>query len=158
MRGSQTPPEKVEEVKAIAAKTANLLETSRITGVPEATVHGIVKSDDKFEEFREQAQKDYIISTWNNIKAISNALAEYIADGKLKRAGLTEFTRALRDLESTVKNVVNNLTIIGQQNNTQNNYEKASDEQRYEYMKKWIEEYEKKWLITKSNGHTTTDR
>ena len=135
MRGSQTPPEKVEEVRAIAAKTANLLETARITGVPEATVHGIVKADpDKFEEFREKAQKEYIVATWNNIQAISNALAEYIADGKLRRAGLTDFTKALRDLESTVKNVVNNINIIGQQN-IQNNFDLSKvEEEAVEYL------------------------
>lgn len=139
-RGKQTPPEKVEEVRAIAATTANLLETSRQTGVPEATVHDIVKSSDNFEEYRAQVQRKYIIATWDNIQSISSALTKYITDGKLKDHNLRDFTGALRDLRQTVENVINNIN-----NGVVNNYnlkvDNLTEEDRKEYCKSMIKKY-----------------
>lgn len=117
-RGAKTSPEKIEEVKALAATTANIAEASRIAKIPYTTAVDISKSSDDFVELRRQAQEKYIITTWGNIEAISNALTQYITDGKLKDHNLLDFTRALKDLRQTVENVVNNIHIG---NNIQNN-------------------------------------
>ena len=109
MRGSPTPPEKVEEIKAIAVKTANIAEASRQTNVPYKTAHDIVKNDDQFAEFRYQAWKQYIFDTWGNIEKISNGLADYIDNGKLRKVQLRDLTGALKDLRQTVENVVQNI-------------------------------------------------
>jgi len=143
MRGRQTDPKKVEEVKAIAATTANLLETSRQTGVPVGTVHAIVNSDDEFEKYRKQAQREYILTTWSNIQSISKALTDYIDAGKLTTAQLRELTGALKDLRTTVENVVNNIHIG---DNVQINYNADRTE---ELIKQYILENQdkvKEWL------------
>jgi hypothetical protein len=111
-RGRQTPPEVKEEVRQIAATTGNLAETARIVGIGEGTVHDIVKKDDSFEEYRAQVQKEYIVKTWQNILDIESALTQKITKGNLDRLQLRELTGALKDLKSTVENVVNNLVQI----------------------------------------------
>lgn len=119
-RGSPTPVTIVEQVKASAALDGSVAETARKIGIPYQTASDIITNDDKFIEFRDEMQKEYILSTWKNIKAISQGLEDHIASGKLKRSGLTEFTRALKDLKSSMENVVNNINIDNRSINVYN--------------------------------------
>jgi hypothetical protein len=111
-RGRQTPIELKEKVRAIVATTGNYSEAERETGVSDTTARDIALSDDGFNEFREQVQKEYIVKTWQNILDIESALTQKITKGNLDRLQLRELTGALKDLKGTVENVVNNLVQI----------------------------------------------
>lgn len=110
MRGKPTDPELKERVIAEVITTGNKLEASRRTGVPDSTIHGLLK-DDEFEKFREQVQKEYIIKTWNNILTIEEALAKKITEEDIDKLNLRELTGALKDLKQTVENVINNINV-----------------------------------------------
>lgn len=64
-KGKVTPPEVVEKIKVCVASGMSYLETARINGVADSTVHAIMKrvfSDEKqtkrFEKLKEQKQSE----------------------------------------------------------------------------------------------------
>ncbi len=111
MRGQQTPPKKVEQVKAIAAKEGNILEASRQVGIPNQTAYDIIHNEDNFGKYRDEEMRKYVVSTWANIQAISDALTDKVKQNNISELQLRDLTGALKDLRKTVENVVNNIHI-----------------------------------------------
>lgn len=122
MRGQKTQPKVVEQVVATVARTDNKSETGRVLGMPRETIRDIVArmTEPEIAELRRLANNEYILKTWDNILTIETALAKKLANNpNIDRLALTEITRALKDLKSTVENVINNTQINLQVNNYQ---------------------------------------
>lgn len=109
-RGKQTPPKKVEEAVAKAVLLGNKSEAGRQVGLAESTVRSLLNNE-KFDEYREQVQKEYILKTWQNILAIESALVKKIEVLDPNTVQLRELTGALKDLKSTVENVISNINV-----------------------------------------------
>lgn len=144
MRGVKTPPEIVEQVKAVYVRTNSFAESGRLTGVPHNTIYEIVNNDDKFEEFRQQAQKEYTARTWENILALEELLVKKIQSTKLSLITVKEITGSLKDLKQTVENVVNftynNINNVQVNNNQVMDDAKAWIQANKELVRSWIEE------------------
>lgn len=124
MRGKNTDPKMAEEAKALVAQTNNKSLVSRLLSLPRETIRDLVLNDDEFAEFRHDVQKEYIVKTWGNILEIETALAKQLANGNQDKLAITELTRVLKDLKSTVESVTQNILNINQINTVSAEQEK----------------------------------
>ena len=141
--GVQTPPEVVEQAKAIYVQTASFAETAHRLGMPKSTVFTLINNDDEFEQYRTLAQKEYITKQWANALAVTDQLTQKLSmltEADLKAANIKDITSALKDIHQTLVNVTNNVTYNDNRTQIQNTVTTLSDEQINERIRTIVTE------------------
>lgn len=107
-RGSKTPPKKAERAIALAAKLNNQAAAARELELSRSTVNDLVQNSDKFEQFRTEMQRTFIVRAWKPTMRMVDLLEkrlEMLTDKDLLLGSVRDLTGAIRDLRTSMENV-----------------------------------------------------